>query len=66
MKKIFSIIVFLFIVLFTFPFGQIKAQDIEFIPRDTLVSDTLGSEMVIYVDIINVSSSVQTVFVVRT
>lgn len=42
------------------------AQDITFIPRETAVNDTAGDEVVIYIDLTNISQTEQTVFVVRT
>ncbi len=45
---------------------QLTAQDITFIPRETSVNDTIGDEVVMYIDITNISQSEQTVFVVRT
>lgn len=42
------------------------AQDITFVPRDTLLTDTLGAEVVFYIDLTNVSTAEQTVFLVRT
>ncbi|BDQ02963.1 T9SS type A sorting domain-containing protein [Ignavibacterium sp.] len=45
---------------------KIFAQDISFIPRETSVNDTIGDEVVIYIDLTNISQAEQTVFVVRT
>jgi hypothetical protein len=42
------------------------SQEITFIPRQTTVNDTIGDEVVIYIDLVNVSQAEQTVFVVRT
>lgn len=42
------------------------AQDITFIPQDTLLTDTLGAEMVFYIDLTNISAAEQTIFMVRT
>jgi len=42
------------------------AQDITFVPRDTLVQGSIGVEMIFYIDVTNISGTKQTVFVVRT
>lgn len=41
------------------------SQDITFIPRQTSISDTMGKELVFYIDVKNVSSIQQTIFIVR-
>lgn len=61
MKKYF--LSFIFLVVFS---AQIFSQDITFIPRDTLLTDTLGAEVIFNIDLTNVSSSEQTIFMVRT
>ena len=42
------------------------AQDITFVPRDTLIQGSIGVEMIFYIDVTNISGTRQTVFVVRT
>ena len=42
------------------------AQEITFIPRDTLIQGNIGDEMIFYIDVTNISNIRQTVFVVRT
>ncbi|MGQ9644014.1 MAG: hypothetical protein ACUVT3_09170, partial [Ignavibacterium sp.] len=42
------------------------AQEISFIPQQTSVSDTAGDEVIIYIDLVNISQAEQTVFVLRT
>lgn len=44
----------------------IKAQDITFSPHDTLIVDTLGAEMIFNIDVTNISTQDQTVYLVRT
>jgi hypothetical protein len=44
----------------------IKAQDITFIPQDTILQDTLGADIAFYIDVTNISGVEQTVFIVRT
>jgi len=45
---------------------NIFSQDITFIPRQTSITDTMGKELIYYIDVKNVSTIPQTVFVVRT
>ena len=61
--KIFSI---LFVVIFISYSGKFYAQDITFEPHDTFLYDTLGHEIIFYIDVTNVSKTDQTVFIVRT
>ena len=42
------------------------AQEITFVPQDTLLQGKIGDEMIFYIDVTNISSLRQTVFVVRT
>ena len=42
------------------------AQDITFIPQDTLLEGNIGDVMIFYGDVTNISSVRQTVFIVRT
>lgn len=42
------------------------AQEITFIPRDTLIQGNIGDEMIFYIDVTNISNVRQTVFIVRT
>jgi hypothetical protein len=46
--------------------GSLFSQDITFIPRETILYDTLGAEMVFYIDVTNISQADQTLFMVRT
>ena len=45
---------------------SIKAQDITFVPQDTLLVDTLGAEIIFTIDVTNISTQNQTVYMVRT
>jgi len=66
MKKLLTkILTVLTLILFLIP-GNIVAQDITFVPHDTILSDTLGAEMIFYIDVTNVSQIDQNVFMVRT
>jgi len=66
MKKCLTkILTVLTLILFLIP-GNIVAQDITFVPHDTILSDTLGAEMIFYIDVTNVSQMDQNVFMVRT
>ena len=56
-----TLMIFLFLVV-----GKLFAQDIEIIIHETTLSDTIGAEMVFDIEVINISSMEQTVFVVRT
>lgn len=62
MNKVFSVIVFLILILT----GTIKAQDIEVTVHRTYIDSTLGSEMIFDFEVINISQFQQTVFEVRT
>jgi len=64
-KRLTKILTLLTLILFLIP-GNIVAQDITFVPHDTILSDTLGSEMIFYIDVTNVSQTDQNVFMVRT
>lgn len=44
----------------------IEAQDITFVPQDTLLVDTLGSEMVFTIQVTNISAQDQVFYMVRT
>lgn len=61
MKNIILVLVILFALS-----PQLLSQDITFVPRSTTLTDTLGSEMIFYIDVTNISSSEQTLFLVRT
>ena len=56
--KLTSILIFLSVSLY--------AQDISFVPHDTLVYGAPGSEIVFEIDVTNLTASEQTVFIVRT
>ena len=43
----------------------VKAQEITFVPQDTLIVGNIGDEMIFNIDITNVSGVKQTVFIVR-
>ena len=45
---------------------SVFSQDITFIPRETVLNDTLGSEMIFYIDVTNITQADQTLFMVRT
>lgn len=60
MKYLFTLIVFLFIASSSY------SQDITFIPRQTSVTDTMGKELIFYIDVRNISTIPQTLFVVRS
>jgi len=45
---------------------SVFAQEITFVPQDTLIEGSVGDEMIFYIDVTNISSVRQTVFVVRT
>ena len=45
---------------------SIKSQDITFIPHDTLLTGTLGNEMIFDITATNISAQSQTLFMVRT
>jgi hypothetical protein len=57
-----QIILIILIVLYNISF----AQDITFVPKHTSISDTMGKEIVFEIDITNVSTIPQTVFLVRS
>lgn len=66
MKKLLNkILTLLTLFLFVIP-GSILAQDITFEPHDTILTDTLGAEIIFLIDVTNVSQTEQTVFIVRT
>ena len=65
-KRLTKILTLLTLILFLVP-GNIVAQtDIEVIVHETTLTDTIGSEMVFDFEVINISTAVQSVFVVRT
>ena len=47
-------------------YGSLFSQDITFVPRQTVLNDTLGAEMVFYIDVTNITQADQTLFMVRT
>ena len=53
-------------IIFLLLFPLVYAQEITFVPRDTLLQGNIGEEMIFYIDVTNISSMEQTVFVVRT
>ncbi|MCS7053068.1 MAG: T9SS type A sorting domain-containing protein [Ignavibacterium sp.] len=54
------------IIVTTLIVSKLFSQDITFIPRQTSISDTMGKELIFYIDVRNISSSPQTLFIVRT
>ncbi len=62
MKALFNKIV----LLMFFGFVSIIAQDITFVPQDTLLVDTLNADMAFYIDVTNTSTQDQTIYLVRT
>lgn len=56
----------LILIASLFLFNTVFSQDITFIPRQTVISDTMGKELVFYIDVKNVSSIPQTLFIVRS
>ena len=46
--------------------ASLFSQDITFVPRQTILYDTLGSEMIFYIDVTNITQADQTLFMVRT
>lgn len=62
-----KVIIINIIAIMTFLFVyNLKAQDISFVPHDTLVYGTPGSEIVFEIDVTNLTAVEQTVFLVRT
>lgn len=57
---------FLCIIFFFNIKVSLFAQEITFVPQDTLIEGNINDEMIFYIDITNVSSVEQTVFVLRT
>jgi hypothetical protein len=57
---------FLCIIIFLSINASLYAQDITFVPHDTLIVGNIGDEIIFDIDVTNVSSVKQTVFVVRT
>lgn len=55
-----------FVVFFLLGCLGVKAQDITFVPQDTLLVDTLGAEMVFTIQITNISMHDQIFYMVRT
>jgi len=53
------------VIVFTLA-TSLFSQDITFVPRQTTLSDTLGTEIVFYIDVTNITQADQTVFLVRT
>lgn len=53
-------------VLFLISFVYVKAQDITFVPQDTLLVDTLGAEIIFNIQVTNISMQDQTFYLVRT
>jgi hypothetical protein len=62
-KQMFLKILYILIIIGSL---SVKAQDITFIPQDTLLVDTLGAEMIFNIDVTNISSQDQTIYMVRT
>ena len=46
--------------------STVKAQNIKFIPRDTVLYNIINAEIIFYIDVTNITQNTQTVFVVRT
>jgi hypothetical protein len=61
MKKIFYYVIILLATTFT-----VFSQTITVTPRNTILTDTLRSEMIFYIDVANISTAEQTVYIVRT
>jgi hypothetical protein len=59
-KKLFTVIIAFALTTALF------SQDISFIPRETVLYDTLGSEMIFYIDVTNITQVDQTLFMVRS
>ncbi len=64
MKKQFYIL--FLAILFAVSFIDVKAQDIEVIPGDSVIYGSPGQELVLYANAVNISSVDQVVFLVRT
>jgi hypothetical protein len=62
-KEMFSIVLPLLIIMGSI---SIKAQDITFIPHDTLLVGVVGTEMIFDITATNISAQSQTLFMVRT
>jgi len=59
-------IVIKFIFLIFFFVINIEAQDISFVPHDTLLYEAPGTEIIFLIDVTNLTAVEQTVFLVRT
>ena len=46
--------------------STVRAQNIKFIPRDTVIYNIVNTEIIFYIDVTNITQNAQTVFVVRT
>jgi hypothetical protein len=67
MKNNLQSLLFLIVLLFSLGlFTNAIAQDITFVPRGTVLDDTIGSEIIFYIDVTNISQTSQTLFMVRT
>ena len=66
MKELFKYLSIALMISLFLVVGKSFAQDITFEPHDTILLDTLGAEIIFYIDVTNVSQTDQTVFVVRT
>ena len=65
-KRLTQILTLLTLILFLVT-GNIVAQtDIEVIVHETTLTDTIDSEMIFDFEVVNISTAIQTVFVVRT
>lgn len=60
-RKLFGVVLLLFFIQ-----PEIKSQDITFIPHDTLLTGTLGNELIFDITATNISAQSQTLFMVRT
>ena len=65
-KRLTKILTFLTLILFLVSGNIVAQNDIEVIVHETILTDTIGAEMVFDFEVINISNAEQTVFVVRT
>jgi len=66
MVSIMKSIILKFIILVSFFVISAKSQDISFVPHDTLLYATPGTEIIFLIDVTNLTTVEQTVFLVRT
>jgi hypothetical protein len=67
MKKLLTKILTVLTLILFLVSGNIVAQtDIDVIVHETTLTDTIGSEMIFDFEVVNISTAMQTVFVVRT